>query len=131
MLTHAELLNATPQQIFEDVAKHLFKQGQCCKVEHGKCLYKYQGLSCAVGVHIPDNMYRRKMENIAVSLIPNFYSGFSYLMFNIILYLLLQKVHDNPVNWRSSETMRIALEHVANVQKLNGEFLQELNFSDR
>lgn len=53
----------TMQKEFDIVVNHLFKQGRPCKIaENADCLYKYKGMSCAVGCRITSKMYRAWME---------------------------------------------------------------------
>jgi hypothetical protein len=56
------------QQEFDAVVQHLYKQGRPAKDELGTCYYRSpEGLSCAVGCRIPDEMYRKSMEGTCVS----------------------------------------------------------------
>lgn len=55
------------QEIFDKVAKHLIQQG-CASVheELNECRYRTdEGLMCAVGCLIPDEIYKRNMEGLA------------------------------------------------------------------
>lgn len=52
----------TMQQEFDFVITHLYKQGRPAKTKDDGCLYRYEGLSCAVGCRIPDSIYRPDMD---------------------------------------------------------------------
>ena len=62
----------TPQQIFNKSAKHLLKQGQKAMSRKAEsisaCAYRTkEGLMCAVGCLIPEEMYSREMEGMIVN----------------------------------------------------------------
>lgn len=61
----------TNQQIFDKVAKHLLAQGRRSTAPDGhSCQYRGQeGRSCAVGCLIPDDIYDKRIEAIAVSVL--------------------------------------------------------------
>lgn len=61
-ITLATLAQATEQQIFDQVARHLLKQGQRAVVEGGTCKYRYNGLMCAAGCLISDDEYSENMD---------------------------------------------------------------------
>lgn len=51
------------QQIFNVVADHLLTQNRRSANEIGSCKYRGpDGTKCAVGILIPDDMYKRRME---------------------------------------------------------------------
>lgn len=51
------------QEIFDKVLEHLRKQGGLSLNEHGKCCYRgNHGNKCAIGVLIPDELYKSRME---------------------------------------------------------------------
>ncbi len=105
----------TKQQIFDKVVTHLFKQkipsiGSC-----GECSYRgNNGLKCALGIFIPDEIYNNNMEG-DISSLKDFllkikkrkYRGYSKtkrILFDKLLDLLetnydilqdLQYTHDN------------------------------------
>ncbi len=55
------------QKTFDFVAKKLLKQGQVSK-EHAQCVYRGpNGLKCAIGHLIPDNMYSIELEGKSLS----------------------------------------------------------------
>lgn len=66
MITLATLPDATPQQVFEQVAKHLLKQGEK-SANHNGCRYLQQKkdgtvLRCAAGCLIAEEEYNPEME---------------------------------------------------------------------
>lgn len=125
-----------PQEIFDTVAKHLFKQG--CRSKEldddldSTCLYRGpDGRMCAVGVLIPDSLYKVDME----------YQNITYLIgkagsplpgwmrANESLLQLLQASHDRPQYWISSEAMRERLRNVAMLANVSAEVLNGLSFA--
>lgn len=56
------LAQATEQQIFDQVAQHLIKQGRQCSNQAGACLYRHNGMKCAAGALIDDNEYKPEMD---------------------------------------------------------------------
>lgn len=96
------------QEIFNEVATHLLKQGKASRVNFGVCLYRGpDNTSCAVGCLIPDEMYDQKMEGRGASLLVmdaqagdfNLPNWFKY---NLPLLGMLQRIHDEaePEDWR-------------------------------
>lgn len=69
-ITLATLNDATPQQVFTQVATHLMKQGLVSRTEYG-CKYRAKNeqtgetLKCAVGCLMSDTEYSPMMENIS------------------------------------------------------------------
>jgi hypothetical protein len=124
------------QEIFDTVAKHLFTQG-CRSIEvddEGEeyCLYRGpEGRMCAVGVLIPDELYRKSMEyQNSNSLLETPRYGFpAWMTDNKQLLLSLQRVHDSSLNWEDSLAMRAALLGVAHLYKLSPAVLDGLAFA--
>lgn len=57
----------TKQETFDTVAAHLLKQGKRSMSGPRTCLYRGpDGMKCAVGCLIPDDLYRSSLEGIAV-----------------------------------------------------------------
>ena len=59
----------TKQEVFDKVATHLLKQGEKAEysTEFGEpiCAYRTsEGLKCAVGCLIPDDLYEERLENL-------------------------------------------------------------------
>lgn len=112
----------TEQEIFDTVVSHLMTQRVQSADESGDCLYRGpDGLSCAVGCLIPDDLYDVKMD------VPEFDSGFGtgitsiidqfnfpkYFHENIDLLVELQRFHDSNTSFGASEYTFIQLEDLA------------------
>jgi hypothetical protein len=103
-----------PQEIFDKVVEHLAKQGRH-SLSRNKlhCLYRGpDGLMCAVGCLIPDEMYDPTIESQTISDIilapsslrthlPSYFNG------NIILLGDLQIAHDRSKDLESLLTLLI------------------------
>lgn len=126
----------TPQEIFDTVAKHLFKQG-CRSVEDESlddpaCLYRGpEGRMCAVGVLIPDELYNTDLEyQNAAYLVEKVGSPFpEWMKANVNLLHSLQISHDRPHHWLNSEAMRERLRVVATQYDLSSAVLNGLSFA--
>lgn len=119
----------TKQQMFDAVARHLLTQNQKCHDAEGvHCAYRGpNGLKCAIGALIPDDVYTSEMEGFTASALrskldadlgdrlpwPKKLDGFAGL---------LQKVHDEglPEQWRDR------LRSLATVHKLDTAVLDEV-----
>ena len=97
------------QEIYDTVVQHLFAQGKPAfgyyseekTVGESGCAYRTGELKCAVGCLIPDDVYRRDMENQSVKSLVD-HSEFkvpSYFGEHIPLLNTLQTVHDNRLHW--------------------------------
>lgn len=53
----SNLKSASPQQVFEQVARHLLTQKERCAIPGGACKYRFEGLMCAGGCLIDDSEY--------------------------------------------------------------------------
>lgn len=122
------------QEIFDTVAKHLFKQG-CRSIEvddedDAACLYRGpERKMCAIGVLIPDELYTSRLEYINIAFIINNNLGIPAWMRNHMnLLQRLQQVHDKPLNWLSAHDMKEALRTVANICELSSSVLDGLAF---
>lgn len=88
----------TMQHEFDEVVKHMYKQGKPAQRDGGICVYRgKEGSMCAVGCRIPDATYTPDMEgNPTHDLIEHFGSK---LPAEIVAYAdmfeQLQQVHDN------------------------------------
>lgn len=85
------------QEVFDLVVDHLFEQGRPARQDDGRCRYRMgSGLRCAVGVLIPDELYKEEFEGAgACRLVDRLYA------FEIAdwrehkdLLDLLQNIHD-------------------------------------
>lgn len=103
MITLATLKDATEQQVFDQVCKHLKTQGvQSKKPSSDDCAYRGDGrLMCAAGCLISDSEYKEVMDDandqswcglVRQELVPPFHKD---------LIIDLQVTHDNapPDKW--------------------------------
>lgn len=126
------------QEIFDKVAPHLFTQG-CRSSDNaadffGTCLYRGpNGMSCAVGVLIPDELYDPEMEAITIAnLFDEDGGGWnlpSWMKEKVAILASLQGTHDYPGNWESTADMQQALRNVATNYKLSPAVLKGLSFA--
>lgn len=62
-ITLVNLAESTTEEVFEYIKHHLLTQMQQSKNDKGACFYKNeQGLKCAAGCLIPDDMYNSNFE---------------------------------------------------------------------
>lgn len=121
-----------PQEIFDAVAKHLFKQGKRA-FDGNTCKYRgATGLTCAVGCLIPDDMYDKRMEGVRVLglVLPEFKVP-EYFNRNKWLLNDLQLLHDTAVNWTCTQAMLYALASLARIHMLSMSVVNTLAFTDR
>lgn len=93
------------QEVFDTVAKHLLNQGRISESPDGSCGYRGQdGMKCAIGVLIPDDLFREEMEGVTVEKLIPLYSDIGSLFSRVDTGLLnrLQLVHDtiDPYSWK-------------------------------
>lgn len=90
------------QEIFNRVYTHLLKQNQASKGSDDRCKYKSDnGLKCAIGCLIPDDIYDPKMEGMSIEFIYDSYPKMKKLNLGREISFLsgLQKIHDDfPVH---------------------------------
>jgi hypothetical protein len=101
VITLSSLADATPQQVFDQVALHLLTQNKRSMDEHlDACVYRSgEGSKCAAGCLIGDDEYSEDFEFngwrelVLQGLVPE---AHSFLVF------ALQQVHDCnvPVTWK-------------------------------
>lgn len=95
------------QEVYDTVVQHLFAQGKPAygyyseeeTVGDSGCAYRVGELKCAVGCLIPDNVYRRDMENQSVKNLVDHWVVPPYFEYHIPLLNKLQTVHDSSRNW--------------------------------
>lgn len=64
MITLKTLPQATAQEIFDQVAKHLLTQNKVSRTVNGFCMYRGEdGLKCAAGCLIADDEYDIEMDS--------------------------------------------------------------------
>lgn len=98
MITLKTLPDATEQEVFDQVALHMLKQGRKATDVAGCCRYKAGELKCAAGCLIADDEYNPMFEGSAWSVLVGHNSvtpAHYYLIFS------LQLIHDNKdvVSW--------------------------------
>jgi len=123
-VTLKTLPEATAQEVFDQVATHLFKQGLQSINKNGRCMYRFGDLQCAAGCLIDDDEYDPRWEAknwrglVASCLVPNNHSS---------LIAALQYVHDNnnPCHWPEK------LVHLGENYKLSTENVTRLAQKER
>lgn len=126
----------TPQEIFDAVCDHLAKQKKRAAREHGGCYYRTpDGLKCAVGCLIPDELYDRRMDSFYDDDEDNYAGNFHqvadgirigiyskdlrWMLDHINLLCDLQSVHDDGMRWTDESEMRHGLRRVARMYDLD------------
>lgn len=95
------------QQTFDKVAAHLRQQQAVSEDPNGDCLYRGpNGLKCAIGALIPDNMYSADFEGQSADKIAWVLDQLGH---DVDLCIDLQHVHD----WEDVAYWNEALESVA------------------
>ena len=87
----------TDQETFDKVKKHLLTQNRVSYLVYHGCMYKGpDGLKCAVGCLIPDELYNRNIERTPVSNLVHRTDkvGTFLKQFNLPMLEMLQGVHD-------------------------------------
>lgn len=125
------------QEIFDTVARHIFKQGVPGGYTNEEnffcCQYRgEEGTSCAVGCLIPDEVYVPYMEgNDAESLIENYYDDLPpWMHLNRGLLGSLQNVHDFLPAWRNTSCMQSRLYEIVREYGLDAAVLDTLQFAE-
>jgi hypothetical protein len=118
------------QEIFDTVAKHLFKQGKRAWRDTKGCEYRSEdGSMCAVGCLIPDDLYHPSMEGYPVQDIAE---SVEFLgSENLELLAELQLTHDMVFHWKSELTMKAELASVAKKHEINPSILDNLHFNKK
>ena len=101
MITLKTLPQATAQEVFDQVARHLLKQEARSVEVNSHCRYRYKKMKCAAGCLIGDDEYHPSMEE-------NCWATLSRKQFNIpnehmSLIQGLQTIHDSRdvCDWES------------------------------
>ena len=109
------------QEVFDLVTKHLFAQGRPAYDGNRGCMYRtHDGLRCAVGVLIPDDLYDPAFEmNKADSVIQELFDAdLADWREHKDLLLSLQVAHDNCLREPDETFNTTALaRHLRNVAK--------------
>ena len=85
------------QEFFDKTLAHLKQQG-VCSARGTSCLYRGpNGTSCAIGFHIPDELYKPEMEGKSVGNLLGHYPELRPLFKGVsdVLMVELQSLHDN------------------------------------
>lgn len=122
----------TPQEIFDRVVEHLYKQGNR-STDTRLCRYHNEdGTKCAIGVLIPEDIYFEEIDqnNRSIKyLLAQYKDKFPEWMHeNVALLSELQSVHDKQHNWSSVENMVKALYSVAQYHNLNSDIIGKNEF---
>lgn len=85
-----KLCTDNSQQMFDKVAKHLLTQNA-----KSRCLYRSQeGMMCAIGCLIPDDLYSPNMEGIWVERLVAYFPELEKFIPDLALADRLQSIHD-------------------------------------
>lgn len=118
------------QDVFNIVVTHLFAQGKAARDSAGQCRYRTrEGLSCAVGCLIPDEVYRPEMEGAPVKKIVREFYGFlpKDIAYHENLLRALQLVHDyNGYGFENDKNVLSKLAHVAVTYRVNTKAFPQL-----
>lgn len=121
----------TPQEFFDSTVTHLRRQGKPAVTKYGKCKYRAAGgLKCAIGFHIPNELYSRTMEGRGADNVRHSFGGIADLFDGLSDYLLneMQYSHDqNGASWGNDPkepnglptVVNITLRHVADTFELD------------
>lgn len=98
MITLKNLHQATAQEVFDQVARHLLSQMKKSVNSEGECLYRFDGLKCGAGCLIADDEYRKEIERQSWPLLVG--DGWAS-SFHEDLIERLQIIHDDnePEDW--------------------------------
>ena len=108
------------QEIFYKVVTHLLTQNKRSEGADNVCMYRNpDGLMCAVGVLIPDDVYDSGMEGICFPSVLNSWDKLDFLRDASYLLADLQVIHDgSPVNEWPSELNLLAKDFGLNVPQI-------------
>lgn len=130
-----------PQEFFDKTIQHLVAQGRRSgHVDkslgeglegHFLCDYRSpDGLKCAAGFHIPDNLYGKDMEgrNIQAILADDRYARLRPFFPDTTLAHALQRLHDDATNWNESGFCgHVVANEIAQRHGLTKPFPEEVN----
>lgn len=112
----------TTQELFDIIVSHLRKQGKQALNEDGECVYRTpDGLKCAAGCLIPDELYQGRFEGTGVTNVADILQKHSALLAEELvdaIVLIMQRVHDSkvPELWEL-EFQRVAHENGLKLQR--------------
>lgn len=108
------------QEFFDKTMEHLRKQVVQSRGEASCCLYRGpNGTSCAIGCHIPDELYEPEMESRGVGNLTTYFPEVGALFngVNSCLLLEMQTLHDVWLD-RSVEHMEGRAKEIASAYAL-------------
>lgn len=113
----------TPQEIFDKVTVHLLTQNLKSRETPwgGDCKYRdSRGHKCAVGILIPDELYKPEMEGASYSALRRLYPELGFNDWDTTLPSELQMMHDykEPYEWKK-ELKEIAAQYELDSSILN------------
>lgn len=131
----------TLQSLFETAARGCFAQGKQSRRGDGNgdffCCYRGpNGLKCAIGHCIPDELYGPSMEgkglHSLLQLFPRIHAALGISTVNYsdkeCALSFLQSIHDCAKNWKSEQTLRSAFRAFGKQHALSIGFLSDLHF---
>lgn len=115
----------TDQEIYDKVAIHLLTQNKRSQINYGdgtRCVYKSpNGLMCAMGILIPDELYNETMEGENINNNSAVQDAIGLRSNQTKLANILQRCHDyvHPADWKkvlieSGEIFNLNTEIVSN-----------------
>ena len=118
----------TEQEIFDKVTVHLLTQNLKSRETPwgGKCKYRDdRGHKCAVGILIPDELYKPEMEGFTYAALRRGYPELGFMDWSTTLPTALQMMHDGkePYEWKKE------LRSIANGYKLDASILDRFPYS--
>lgn len=124
------------QEIFDKVATHLATQGRQAALNNEACVYRTSdGLKCAAGILIPDDVYQPSMEGKPIDIIIEGYEGLDNLRSNHPIILSLQRAHDDGSLWApkgvENSALKDRLRSIAKIHMLNDTILNSLDFTSK
>lgn len=121
---------STNQEIYDEVVTFLVKQGKRASGQ-GSCMYRTEnGLKCAIGCLIPDELYKYDMEGPGIVTLLNSFPELDFLSPHVSLLVSLQSAHDNGDNWASIEAFKRRFTNTAYSFLLNSSILDQLDYSN-
>lgn len=126
ILEAVRLSQHSPLQAFYDkTIRHLLTQGKQAISTGGNCWYRSpDGLSCAVGCHIPDELYSPVLEKKSITTICDTYiadvpaeqrEAIRALIPSLELAQALQVIHDSSYSWDENGLTDAAKRELGNV----------------
>ncbi len=105
----------TNQEVFDKVATHLLTQNRKSIIGNA-CKYRGpNGLKCAAGILIPDDVYDSCMENVVIDTILREIPELAHLLPFSSLLFDLQQIHD----WKDVPNWKAELQELAVSYKLS------------